>query len=452
MKKLKFILCIAGMSILAACSNSEYEFDNLFPEEFHKILYIKESGKQNITVYKTGTDNIYTFSVYKAGSDPSLEAHTKLNVLSQEVVDEDYSELEGVNYKVIPQNCYEISQLAVDLNSGEQYKKIDVALKPIEIETLLSDNQGAAWLLPIEMTSENDSINAERNRILLIMDKVIDPIIGFNTPYEAEINYEQGVEKETKQTITINSNIDRNQWDVGIELSVDDDYVNQYNQDHGTNYVLLDPSIYEMPEKVDLIASETSVSFDVSLTLKSLPLGTYMLPIRISNLSQFSVDDNAALYLLKINVIYPRLDRTSWVLTAIGEEPAETPPNGLVTSLIDGRNDTFWHSPWAGGNTIELPHWIIIDTQAQYIFKRIGIFDRLDQRYVDEGEFYVSNDNLNWTKVGDFKLNGGVDEQIFDLLETEANRYFKIVITKSKHGFDSCLAEIYLYGTEAVQE
>lgn len=37
--------------MLAACSESKYDIDQLVPEEYHKILYVNNSGKQEVTLY-----------------------------------------------------------------------------------------------------------------------------------------------------------------------------------------------------------------------------------------------------------------------------------------------------------------------------------------------------------------------------------------------------------------
>ena len=87
--------------MLAACSESKYDIDQLVPEEYHKILYVNNSGKQEVTLYDTDADNLYTLSVIKSGSDPSLTAAANILVLTQAELDVKYSEPEAVNYQQI---------------------------------------------------------------------------------------------------------------------------------------------------------------------------------------------------------------------------------------------------------------------------------------------------------------------------------------------------------------
>ena len=57
---------IAGMAalLLAACDDSDYELQNLVPDEYHIVLYINNSGTQDLTFYNTGQANTYAISVY----------------------------------------------------------------------------------------------------------------------------------------------------------------------------------------------------------------------------------------------------------------------------------------------------------------------------------------------------------------------------------------------------
>ena len=81
-------LILGSVLTAASCSNSEYEFDKLFPQEYHKILYVKHNGKQEMNMNTVETTPVYSINVIKAGSDPSLTAHVKLSVMSQQEVDD----------------------------------------------------------------------------------------------------------------------------------------------------------------------------------------------------------------------------------------------------------------------------------------------------------------------------------------------------------------------------
>ena len=52
--KIRNTLLLAGsLLLLGACDESKYDLDSLVPEQYHKILYVNNSGKQEVTLYDT---------------------------------------------------------------------------------------------------------------------------------------------------------------------------------------------------------------------------------------------------------------------------------------------------------------------------------------------------------------------------------------------------------------
>lgn len=46
----KNIIYLAGcLMLLSACNNSKYDLENLVPQEYHKILYVKPVGGINLS-------------------------------------------------------------------------------------------------------------------------------------------------------------------------------------------------------------------------------------------------------------------------------------------------------------------------------------------------------------------------------------------------------------------
>ena len=96
MKQFIYKSLILGSALIAASCNSAYEFDQLFPQEYHKILYVKYNGKQEMNMNTVETTPVYSINVIKAGSDPSLTAHVKLSVMTQQEVDASYGLLDNI--------------------------------------------------------------------------------------------------------------------------------------------------------------------------------------------------------------------------------------------------------------------------------------------------------------------------------------------------------------------
>lgn len=70
---------------LFSCDNNESDYQDLFPEEYHKILYIKDSGSVELELSQLSSTPTYNYSfiVCKAGSNPALEANAHIEVMSQ---------------------------------------------------------------------------------------------------------------------------------------------------------------------------------------------------------------------------------------------------------------------------------------------------------------------------------------------------------------------------------
>ena len=254
--KIKNIWLAGGLLLLAACNESEYDLENLVPAEYHKILYVNNSGKQELTLFDTEEDNTYSFSVFKAGSDPYQTASVDVNVLSQEEVDSEYSQLEGVSYKVLSTDCYSLGTTHLDFSVDDRYKLVDIALKPQQVKALMATDPESVWVLPLHVTSESDSINANKDELFLQIMDVIMPALGFTSTSVTVDQYNYGSAPDLNKNIGIGLDTD-NKWDITGQLVVDEAYIAEYNEENGTVYQMLPEGTYTVPESVTLAAGIT---------------------------------------------------------------------------------------------------------------------------------------------------------------------------------------------------
>lgn len=59
--KINMILLAGCLISLGACDESKYDLEQLVPEQYHKILRVNNGGKQELTLYDTNDDFVYTF-------------------------------------------------------------------------------------------------------------------------------------------------------------------------------------------------------------------------------------------------------------------------------------------------------------------------------------------------------------------------------------------------------
>lgn len=442
--KTKLILAAGALILLGACDESKYELENLVPEQYHKIIYINNSGTKDLTLYNTGEDNTYKLSIYKGGSEPELTADVTIGVLSQETVDSKYSLPEGINYKVIGPECYSFDASRLNFSSEDRFKNVIVSINVPNVEKAMADNPDATCVLPLYLYSETDSINANKNEVFLKITQVLTPTLGFTT---TDLTYRPYTIGFTAETPEINFGLDTdNSWDIDCQFEADANYVDEYNAKNGTSFVALPEDSYSFENTVTLASGVTTGKLAVTINGSNLQPIDYMLPVRLTDVSLFSVSPKAV-YPLVIRVVGKEFDRSNWTITANTEEKSgEGAGNGVAKCLLDGNIGTFWHSQWQGGS-INLPHELVVDVKEVVTFSHIGLMERQHAQYKDvkAGEFFVSSDNKTWISVGKFNAEQVYENQIFPVTPTQG-RYFKIQITESNRGQNSSLAEIYAYG------
>lgn len=445
MKKSIYISLLIGcLSFLTACE-SEYEIQNLFPEKYRKILYVQQSAIQSMTLYKTGEDFTYTFSVFKGGSDVSLTAAAHISPMTAEEVNALYG-ITGENYQIVPQQSFALETTDVTFTSADTYKLVNVRLKPELIEEIMAEGDANAyWILPFKVTSDTDSINATKNHILMHFTDIAVPSVGFEF---GNVNIKECVLNnlsDLKEIIPVAINVD-NHWDIDCELELDESYVEEYNRTYGANYKLFPEGICSFNDKVTIPKGNKRGNLHITAALTQFTeMGDYMLPIRVKSTSKFDIS-TISLYVLAVRITAPLLDRTGWKATANTEETSDEGSNGFVSNVLDGNTDTYWHSKYSNGYA-PLPHDIILDMLEEREVVQVGLAPRKNNRNTKNGKFLMSNDQKTWVEVGDFLMNPSSNSiQSFNTTSMKG-RYLKVNITGSYHN-NSCtmLSEINVHG------
>ncbi|MDR2692127.1 MAG: DUF1735 domain-containing protein, partial [Dysgonamonadaceae bacterium] len=411
--KVKTLLLTGCLSLLGACNESEYDLENLVPEEYHKILYVNNSGKQEVTLFDIEDDYTCTLSVVKSGSEPDQTATASIRILTQQEVDDKYSAPENVNYKIISENSYSLEATQVNFSVEDRYKTVVISLKPQQVKASLETDPEASWILPLLVVSETDSINAEKNEMFLQIKDVVMPTIGFVDVAVNLTDYNYGVVSTITENIPITLDID-NKWDLEWDIEVDNDYIATYNAANNSQFKPLPEGTYTLPETMNLGSGVTTTQLTATIAGNELDLGNYMLPVRIKNPSLFAVSSTNGVYPLAIRILAQEIDRTEWAA-----EASTTDSDGNVAAnLLDGNVDTQWQSAWSGGGaSVALPHVLTFDTKGEYTFTHFALCQRnvgTDWMDTRSGEFYVSSDGETWEKVGTFEdLHKSTDRHIF---------------------------------------
>lgn len=447
----RLIILTSTVLLLAGCSENK-DIQQWFPSEYNKILYILDSGSQNITVYKTGEDDVHTFSVCKAGSDPSLSADAKIGIASQEEVDAEYSDNEGVTYKILPESTYSIEPSDLTFDKGETSKQVTVSIHPDELATAMQQETGVKWILPLKLESSSDSVNSTKNDYSLIVDDVISPQVGFDVsgPKIFVHDFTSGAFSTTTNFGLLDVD---NKWDITANLAVYKDYATAINQQYNVNCQLPDEGTYSFDSEVSLEAGKDSVPVNITISdFGDNTGGIFILPIRISEVSKFDINQDASVYAPIIRLVGQRYDRSTWSVTGCTEEVKGEGSTGRFKDVLDGNTSTYWHSSWKS-SPCDPPHFLVVDTKSEHTFTQVGIVQRLSDKYgycVHNYDVLVGNeltyDLSKWTYAGTCTAQKSSDEQIGDITPT-TGRYVALYFKDSNRSDKRiCVAELYLYG------
>lgn len=157
---------LVALCMLPACSNSEYDFDNLFPEAYHKVLSIANDQVADVT-FSDQTDTLeFTVKVLKGGSNPQLQADAELIPMTkEELVATDSS------YLPLPQNCYTLKGANMHFEDGEKSKEAEIGFQTNMLKELVNSankSQGQ-YLLGLKLSSANTTVNSSKDKILIRM-------------------------------------------------------------------------------------------------------------------------------------------------------------------------------------------------------------------------------------------------------------------------------------------
>ncbi len=122
--------------------------------------------------------------------------------------------------------------------------------------------------------------------------------------------------------------------------------------------------------------------------------------------------------------------KTNWqVVNFSSQELSGEGTNGHAAQIIDGNENTYWHSKWQGGRA-EYPHWLIVDMVNEQNIKGFKfVHNGRQDRKMKDIKIEVSNSPTGgWTEVW-----SGVAPYTPDLLELDNEvsgyRYFRLTIT-----------------------
>jgi len=414
-------------------------------------IYVMNYEENQVDVYDWGSFD-YKLMVIKAGKG---QFSTDVELVIDEQYLKEYNESEGTSYKLLPEDCYSISNKKVSFSKGDYENNF-----PIVFDTKkISDLQGkynAEYVIPCRINSSNPAIQSLKPEMAysLIIPYVKDPYIEFKSPgvLTPPISIDPR-QKEVKSNTTLVT-IFENLWDITYKIEVDPQLLDDYNAtigDENEKFILLPESAYSLDESTFVMkpnSNESNMEFTIikeGLMDNGVNLfGNYILPLKIESVSKFQVNPDRSAQLVTVLFQPQNLDRSTWTV----EASSEWIGGGEKENILDDNLDTYWHSQWEGGNA-PLPHILTIDMKKEHDVMAIELVQRMWYTDVRLAIFETSLDNIEYTKVGEMFFDALAAEPSMQIaIPSTRARYVKCIITESNRVGNGAISEIYIKGLE----
>ena len=374
---------LLGGVVLANVACTDIDEDKYYQQEYHKILYLKTSGEIDATLFQTGQNTDYSITIIKAGSDPSLAANVHFAPMTQTELDI-YCASRGTEYQAMPATCYTLGETDFKFDGNEPYKTTNLVLKTSEIDALLKNNPDIDYVLPFSLTSQQDSINADKN-LLILKPSVVVPSISFK---ESGVVNEFMAKSGKTLEIPMNLQID-NQWDFDCNVEVD------FTALEGTAFEALPANAYEL-ENGGKVAFKAGSNASLKIKVNPLTQASGVIPLRIKNIEgkDFAIDKEPVL----IRVSIDKYPLTASMLSTNAKEPSE----GSLEALLDGDVTSYFHSAWSV--SIADKHYVqvaIPDNLTSFWFSYTNR-QANGNAALAWFDVQISSDGQNFTKLKDF--------------------------------------------------
>lgn len=199
-------LSLAALSLFAvACNDSEYDLQNLVPEEYHAVVNVQDEGNMALRIYDTGLAKSFEFTVLRGGSDPSIAIEAEAVPMTQAELTEI-----GADYVLLPQSYYSLDG-GIAIAADEGYGKFSVSFTAEQIaqvrELNASLDEGKIYCFAVKLTSDKTTVFDDKSYVVRRLDVML-PELGFAEAGEMPRNL-----YDAKQTVMFDFAVMRGETD-----------------------------------------------------------------------------------------------------------------------------------------------------------------------------------------------------------------------------------------------
>lgn len=354
MKKLIYsFLFLGAITALGSCKEDSYE--DLIPEQYDKILYLKTYGQQTIELFDDGSQVDYSLTVVKTGSNPEATAQAQVKIMSQAEVDKD-TRYQGNNYKVLSSACYTYKSEPLELTSADAYKQVKMKLSPAkileEIAETKDENPNYVYIIPFRLSSPNDQVNQDKKDLILKLNVTKLSIYFKKGSQTVNLNTVTGDEWAFEAGMAMVSGV-QNTWNFTAQIEVDrsDEALNTYNTANGTAYLMIpEAAIVNINEGV-FEAGNNEAAAAIRIRRAGLAKGyTYLVPLKLKPITEIeTISINEKLhYIILEYPLDPEADRIALRVDMLSDPFNCAGGDGTtLADLINTENlNTYYHTIW----------------------------------------------------------------------------------------------------------
>ena len=434
----KLSMAVAALTMFAACDNSMYEYEQLFPDQYKRVVCIKQEAKSSKELFNVGKDDYVDFTILRSGGIPEGEASVNLVPMTQEELSL-YSE----NYVIASSEIFSLSASTLNFESGERFKTVRGTFSAAGIEAAsqaiaaLEPGQVLCAAFKLEQNGET-TIDKEKNYIIRELS-VNEPKLNFNF----EGTYVNGT------STTLNVELPFANEDFEITWDCDIDAADFTGMEPSTSFGNGLPAKYAAWSNVAPVvegnssmgAGETSASYTISLPAGA-PAGIYDVQVKFGNAKLNGQKDMLTNYADKgeIYTMYIRFDtRTgywayeqSWddanrtaggdaVKAAIGK--TVLPHSGMkfipgsswstdmsLSMMFDNNTTSCWENTWGnfGWGPTTVPVNSVIDLGSEQTVSALEYWFRDHSSYVydTKGMEVYAAESADYSDPASIQLDG----------------------------------------------
>lgn len=429
---------------LAACE------DNRSNGLFDDKVYLLTPDLNKVDVFNWGKYD-YELIACKGGVG---QQEAILQIVLNESLLTRYNAKNGTNYKLLSSELYQIKNNQCELSISDTRGSFHIEFNTAGIKEL-QEKDNSQYTLPVQLTTVTPIATDTAKMTSIIVPTVNEPYILFEesgfalTPNVIDVLAEDEIPLLTKvMTNYYNNN------ELSFTLEVDKQLLDEYNQTHGTAYLLFPENAYSFVKEDWKLMPKTNIrNCNFKILKKNLIkadgsylFGDYVLPLRITNVSGTKIDPEKSIQLIRISFQPAALDRSEWEVIDCSSERVDD--GGGKNTVIDGKLDTYWHSMWEPD--APLPHYIVIDMMKEYNVMSIELIRRKNNTNTKLLTFELSVDGKTFAEVGtmDFGDVTHIEAGKEIYIVPQKVRYLKCYVRESNDPPYASIAEIYVKGTK----